>query len=59
MFYLRHVFKWQESASRRFLCAIRELARVRKLQSNTPGIQYNTQINLPTTSGQRGEEPNR
>jgi len=44
--YLQHVFKWQESANRRFLSAIRELARVRKLQSNTPGIQYNTQINL-------------
>ena len=44
--FLRHVFKWQESANRRFLSAICELARVRKLQSNTPGIQYNTQINL-------------
>src|SRR5215204_6249053 len=46
MSYLQHVFKWQESANRRFLSAIRELARVRKLQSNVPGIQYNTQINL-------------
>jgi len=46
MSYLQHVFKWQESANRRFLSAIRELARVRKLQSNTPGIQVNTQINL-------------
>jgi len=46
MLYLQHVFKWQESANRRFLSAIRELTRVRKLQSNTPGIQYNTQINL-------------
>jgi hypothetical protein len=46
MSFLQHVFKWQESANRRFLSAIRELARVRKLQSNTPGIQYNTQINL-------------
>jgi hypothetical protein len=35
-----------ESASRRYLAAIRELARVRKLQANTPGIQANTQINL-------------
>jgi len=49
MSYLQHVFKWQESANRRFLSAIRELARVRKLQSNTPGIQYNTQINFATT----------
>jgi hypothetical protein len=42
MSYLRHVFKWQESVNSRYLSAIRELARVRKLQSNTPGIQYNT-----------------
>ena len=58
--YLRHVFKWQESANRRFLSAMRELARVRKLQNNTPAVQFNTQINLETTGGdQRGEEPNR
>jgi hypothetical protein len=44
--YLRHIFKWQESANRRYLSAIRELARVRKLQSNTPGVQFNTQINV-------------
>ena len=59
MSFLQHVFKWQESANRRFLSSIRELARVRKLQSNVPGIQYNTQINLPTTSDQRKEEPHR
>jgi hypothetical protein len=35
-----------ESASRRYLAAIRELARVRKLQANTPAVQFNTQINL-------------
>jgi hypothetical protein len=60
MSFLQHVFKWQESANRRFLSAIRELARVRKLQkNNTPGVQFNTQINLATTGGdQRGEEPN-
>jgi len=58
MSYLQHVFKWQESANRRFLSAIRELARVRKLQSNVPGIQYNAQINLPTANHQREEEPN-
>jgi hypothetical protein len=56
MSFLQHVFKWQESANRRFLSAIRELARVRKLQSNTPGIQYNTQINLATTGGGQREE---
>ncbi len=58
MSFLQHVFKWQESANRRFLSAIRELARVRKLQNNTPGVQFNTQINLATTGGdQRGKEP--
>ena len=60
MSFLQHVFKWQESANRRFLSAIRELARVRKLQNNTPGVQFNTQINLATTGdGSRREEPNR
>jgi hypothetical protein len=44
--YLKHMIRWQESAQRRYLSAIKELARVRKLQSNTPGIQVNTQINL-------------
>jgi len=44
--YLKFIIGWWESANRRHLSAIRELARVRKLQSNTPGIQYNTQINL-------------
>ena len=38
--------KWQESANRRYLAAIRELARVRKLQENAPRVQYNTQFNL-------------
>ena len=60
MSFLRHVFKWQESANRRFLSATRELARVRKLQNNNaPAVQFNTQINLETTgTDQRGEEPN-
>src|SRR5215210_1969546 len=57
--YLKFIIGWVDSAHRRHLSSIRELARVRKLQSNVPGIQYNTQINLPTTSDQRGEEPNR
>lgn len=35
-----------EGATRRYLAAIRELARVRKLQANTPAVQYNTQINV-------------
>jgi len=58
--FLQHVFKWQESANRRFLSAIRELARVRKLQNNSPAVQFNTQINLETSGGdQQEEEPNR
>jgi hypothetical protein len=44
--YLRHVFRWQESVSRRYLAALKTLAQVRKLQSNTPDRQYNTLINL-------------
>ena len=44
--YLKFIVGWQESAQRRYLSAIKELAQVRKLQSNTPGIQVNTQINL-------------
>ena len=60
MSYLQHVFKWQESANRRFLSAIRDLARVRRLQNNTPAVQFNTQINLETSGGDQGEEePNR
>lgn len=44
--FLKFIIGWLESYHRRYLASIRELARVRKLQSNTPGIQYNTQINL-------------
>lgn len=44
--FLKFILKWQESAHRRYLSAMRELARVRKLQSGTPSVQYNTQINL-------------
>ena len=40
------MMKWQESANRRFLASIRELARVRKLQSGRPNAQTNVQINL-------------
>jgi hypothetical protein len=35
-----------ESATRRYLATIRELARVRKLQAKTPAVQQNVQINL-------------
>ena len=40
--------KVQESANRRYLAAIKSLAQVRKLRANTPGVQFNTQINLAT-----------
>ena len=42
----RYVLKWHESASSRYLAAIKDLARVRKLQMNTPNVQVNTQINV-------------
>ena len=49
---LKHYLSWQEGANRRYLAAIRELARVRKLQSSTPGVQVNnTQINVSGGSG--------
>jgi hypothetical protein len=38
--------KIQESANRRYLAAMKTLAQVRRLQANTPGIQFNTQINV-------------
>lgn len=44
--YMLQMAKVQASANHRYLAAIRELARVRKLQANTPGVQFNTQINL-------------
>ena len=40
------MMKLQESANRRYLAAIKTLAQVQKLQANTPGVQYNMQINL-------------
>jgi hypothetical protein len=40
------LLKMQESAHRRYLAAIRELARVRKLQAGAPALQVNTQINI-------------
>jgi formamidopyrimidine-DNA glycosylase len=43
---LRHYLRWQDLANRRFLAAVQALARVRKLQANTPGVQFNTQINV-------------
>ena len=51
---LKYYLKWQESATRRYLSAIRELARVKKLESNTPvaSLQFNQQINVATRQGQ-------
>jgi hypothetical protein len=34
-----------ESATRRYLAAVRELARVRKLQAGSP-VQVNAQVNI-------------
>ena len=43
---LRYYLRWQESANSRFLAAVRELARVRKLQAGAPAVQVNTQVNI-------------
>ena len=42
---LRYYLRWQESANTRFLAAIKELARVRKLEVTAP-VQVNTQVNV-------------
>ncbi len=60
--YLRFIHGWQESANRRFLSSVRELARVRKLQAATPSLQVNIQNNLvadglPPNETRKGEEP--
>ena len=44
--YLLQMAKLQESVNRRYLAAIKTLAQVRKLQANTPGVQFNTQVNV-------------
>src|SRR5215208_1628980 len=43
---LRYYLRWQESANARFLAAVRELARVRKLQATAPPVRVNTQVNI-------------
>ena len=43
---LRYYLRWQESANARFLAAVRDLARVRKLEAATPPVQVNTQVNI-------------
>jgi hypothetical protein len=35
-----------DSATRRYLAAIRDLARVRKLEATAPPVQVNTQVNV-------------
>ena len=54
--YLKHMIKWQESANRRYLSSIRELARVRKLQSNTPSVQLNIQNNVLSGGSEAGKK---
>ena len=49
--FLKFYLGWQEQAHRRFLSAIRELARVRRLQSGVPNSQTNVQINLSKPDG--------
>ena len=44
--YVLQMSRILESATRRHMQAIQTLGRVRKLQANTPAVQYNTQINL-------------
>jgi hypothetical protein len=44
--YTLKMLRWQESATRRYLAAIRELARVRKLQATSLPVQVNTQVNI-------------
>jgi hypothetical protein len=55
--YLQHVLKCQESASRRFLAAVKTLAQVRRLQSGMPNSQTNVQINLSAGGNRSGEMP--
>ena len=44
--YLKFMIGWLDSNHRSYLSAIRELARVRKLQSGIPNSQTNIQVNL-------------
>ena len=43
---IKFYLDWQERAHRQLLHSIKALAQVRKLQSTTPSLQFNTQINL-------------
>lgn len=46
MTYLTRIARIQESVHRRYVSSMIELARLRKLQANTPAVQFNTQINV-------------
>ena len=48
---LKFYLGWQERAHRRLLSSIRELSRVRRLQSGVPNSQTNVQINLSKPEG--------
>ena len=48
--YTLQMLRWQESANRRYLAGIRELARVRKLEAGSPAMQVNTQVNILRSS---------
>ena len=49
--FLKFYLGWQERAHRRFVSSIRELARVRRLQSGVPNSQTNVQINVSKPEG--------
>jgi hypothetical protein len=49
--FLKFYLGWQEQAHRRLLSTIRELARVRRLQSGVTNSQTNVQINLSKPEG--------
>ena len=49
--FLKFYLGWQERAHRWLLSSIRELARVRRLQSGVPNSQTNVQINLSKPEG--------
>lgn len=43
---LRYYLRWQEGANRRYLAAIREIARVRKLQAGAPAVRVNARVTI-------------
>lgn len=55
---LKHYLRWQETANRRYLNAIKALAQVRQLQSRIPNSQTNVQVNIGSRQdGRRLDEP--